>query len=83
VLMGGDMKDIGLMMSKMDLGQKNGMMEALIRVIMIWEKRRDMGNILGVMEVFIKDIGEIINCVEKVCIIILMEKNLLGNIIII
>ena len=60
-----DMKDIGLMMFKMDLELKNGMMEALIKEIMIWEKKKDMENTNGVIRVNIEDIGKIINYVEK------------------
>ena len=59
------------------------MTEVHIKDIMKWEKKRDMENMNGVMEVNIKDIGKIINYVEKLYIIMLMEKNILENIIII
>ena len=71
-----DMKDIGLMMYKMDLVLKNGMMVAHIKGIMIWGRKKDMENMNGVMDVNIKDIGKIINYVVKAYIIMLMEKNL-------
>ena len=70
-------------MYKMDLEQKNGMMEVLIKVIKKKEKKKVMVNMNGVMEVYIKDIGKITNYAEKVFIIILMGKNISENIIII
>ena len=71
------------MMYKMGSAQKNGMMEVHIEVIMIWGKSKVMENMNGVMGVNIKDIGRIINYVEKPYIIMLMAKNISENIIII
>jgi hypothetical protein len=78
-----DMKDFGLMMFKMVLAQKNGMMEAHIKGIMIWEEKKDMENMNGVIEISIEVIGKIINYADWGYIIMLMEKNMLGNMIII
>ena len=73
------MKDIGLMKYKMVLGLKNGMMVVPIKVIMLWEKKKDTKNINGVIAVYIKDIGKIINYVEKLFIIILLEQKFIGE----
>jgi hypothetical protein len=78
-----DMKDFGLMMFKMVLAQKNGMMEVHIKGIMIWEEKKDMENMNGVIEISIEVIGKIINYADWGYIIMLMEKNMLGNMIII
>ena len=45
VLMEEGMKDIGLMMFKMVLELKNGKMVVLIKVTMIWVKKKDMETI--------------------------------------
>jgi len=78
-----DMKDFGLMMFKMVLAQKNGMMEVHIKGIMIWEEKKDMENMNGVIGINIEVIGKIINYADWGYIIMLMEKNMLGNMIII
>ena len=75
-----DMKDIGLMMFKMDLGLKSGMMEVHLKVIIKMGKKKDMGNINGLMEVYIEEIGKIIKYREKVYIFMQMGKNILENI---
>ena len=70
------MKVSGLMMFNMDLERKNGMMDVLIEDIIIREKKKDMGNMNGVIKINIGAFGKIINYVEKVFIIMLMGKNI-------
>ena len=50
----------GKMIVKMVMGLKNGMMAKNIKEIIKKEKKKDMENIIGLMEVFIKAIGLII-----------------------
>ena len=50
----------GVMIAKMDMVQKHGMMDLNIKEIINWAKKKDMGNIIGLMEVYIKVIGLII-----------------------
>ena len=69
-----------MMMFKMDLGLKNLMMEVHIKVNIKMGKKKDMGNINGMKEVYIEEIGKIINSGEKVYIFMQMRKNLLENI---
>ena len=47
----------GLMIVRMDLVLKHGMMVLNMKEIIKWVKKKDMGNIIGRMGVFIKEIG--------------------------
>ena len=58
------MKDFGLLIFKMALAQKNGMMEVHIKGIMICDEKKDMENMNVVIEINIGFIGKIIDYVD-------------------
>ena len=52
-----NMKENGQMIARKDMGQKHGKMAQYIEVIIEMEKKKDMENIIGQMEVNMSVIG--------------------------
>ena len=67
------------MIYKVVKGLKNGLREGDLKVISIKEKRKDMGNMNGQMEVVIQDNGATIQLMEKVFISGMMEEHITEN----